>query len=262
MIRLKTKEQIEQIRQNGIIASKLFKYLKTVIYPGITTMEIDKIAEVFIRDHKAIPSFKGYEGFPCSVCASVNEEIIHGIPCKRVLKEGDIIGIDVGVLKGGMISDSARTFAVGEIKPELQKLMDVTETALYKAISKVRPGGTLNDIGGTVEDYASQFRMGVVRGYCGHGVGFENHEDPEVPNYRFRQGKKKLMPGMVIAIEPMINLGDKDYFVLEDGWTVVTVDGSYSAHFENTVAVTENGYDILTVEPEDLPEIKAKFKMP
>lgn len=261
MIRLKTKEQIEQIRENGIIAAKLFKYLKTIIYPGITTMEIDKISEVFIRDHKAIPSFKGFDGFPSSVCASVNEEIIHGIPCKRVLREGDIVGIDVGVLKGGMISDSARTFAVGEIAPEHQKLMNVTETSLYKAISKVRPGAQINDVSGTVEDYASQFHMGVVRGYCGHGVGFENHEDPEIPNYRFRQGKKKLMPGMVIAIEPMINLGDKDYFVLDDGWTVVTIDGAYSAHFENTVAVTEKGYDILTVEPEDLAEIKAKFKM-
>lgn len=261
MIKLKTKEQIEKIRECGIISAKLFKYLKTIIFPGITTMELDKIAETFIRDHGAVPSFKGYNGFPSSICTSVNEEIIHGIPCKRILEEGDIVGIDVGVKKEGLISDSARTFAVGKIAEKNQKLLDVTETALYKAISKVKPGAVLNDIGGAVEDYAGQFHMGVVRGYCGHGVGFQNHEDPELPNYRFKQGKKKLMPGMVVAIEPMINLGEEDYFVLDDEWTVVTIDGSYSAHFENTVAVTETGYDILTIEPEDLTEIKRKFQL-
>ncbi len=259
MIRLKTKEQIEKIRECGIISAKLFKYLHTIIHPGISSLEINKASDVFIRDHGAIPSFKGYQGFPYSICASVNEEVIHGLPCKRILREGDIIGIDVGVLKNGLISDSARTFAVGEISAENKKLLEVTETALYRAISKVKPGGVINDIGGTVEDFIKPYGYGIVKDYCGHGVGFENHEDPEVPNYRYKGGKKKLVPGMVLAIEPMINIGDSDFFVLEDGWTVVTVDGNFSAHFENTIAVTDKGFEILTIEPQDLIELKKKY---
>lgn len=258
-MKLKTKDQIERIRECGIIASDLFKHLKGYIHPGITTMELDKISDTFIRARGAKPSFKGYMGYPSSICASVNEEIIHGIPCKRVLQNGDIVSIDVGVQMNGMISDSARTFTVGNVSPEVEKLLEVTERSLYKAISKVRPGATINDIGGTIEDYVKQYNFGIVRGYCGHGVGFRNHEEPEVPNYRYREGKRRLVTGLVIAIEPMINLGEDEHFVLDDGWTVVTIDGKPSAHFENTVAVTENGYDILTVHPDDLPDIKKKF---
>lgn len=261
MIRLKTKNQIEKIRECGIISAKLFKYLETVIHPGITTLEVNRLADKFIRDHNAVPSFKGYQGFPYSICASVNEEIIHGLPCKRVLKEGDIIGVDVGVEMNGLISDSARTFRVGKVSKDIEKLLEVTETALYRAISKIKPGGIINDIGGTVHDFVTPYGYGIVQEYCGHGVGFANHEDPEVPNYRYKGGKRKLVPGMVLAIEPMVNMGESEFFVLEDGWTVVTIDGLYSAHFENTVAVTETGYEILTIEPEDFEGIKKKYNL-
>lgn len=259
MIKLKSRDEIERIRECGIISAGLFKYLQQYIHPGITTQEIDRIAETYIRAQGATPSFKGYSGFPSSVCASVNEEVIHGLPCSRVLKEGDIIGIDVGVRKNGMISDSAMTFPVGDISNELKLLLERTERALYKGIAQVKMGCSTNDIGGAIHDYAQQFNYGIVRDYCGHGVGYKNHEEPEVPNYRVKKGGKKLKSNTVLAIEPMINLGDDEVFVLEDGWTVVTIDGKYSAHFEHTVAVTDNGFDILTIDPDDLDEIKKKF---
>lgn len=259
MIKLKTKSEIEQIRKCGTISSNLYMHLTQYIEPGISTLELDRISEAFIRAQGAIPSFKGYMGFPFSICASVNEEIIHGLPSSYRLKEGDIIGVDVGIQQNGMISDSSRTFAVGKIDEKISHLMNVTEKALYKAISKVKNGAKLNDIGGTVEDYVKKNNYGIVRGYCGHGVGYKNHEEPEVPNYRFKGGNKKLKTGMVIAIEPMVNIGDDGYFVLDDGWTVVTIDGEFSAHFEHTVAVTDTGFDILTVDPADYPSIMKKF---
>lgn len=260
MILIKSKDEIEYIRECGIIAAELFRTLKTYIEPGITTGELDKISEDFIRKHKAVPSFKGYSGFPSSICASVNEEIIHGIPCKRKLKEGDIVGIDVGVQKNGLISDSAYTFAVGSIASDIEQLMKRAEDALYLGVSKVANNVQINEIGGAIEDYAKRFGYGVVRDYCGHGVGYKNHEDPEIPNYRFSRGKRRLKSGTVIAIEPMINLGEEETFVLDDGWTVVTIDGQFSAHYEHTVAVTDDGYDILTIHPDEKESIKEKMK--
>jgi len=259
MISIKSKDEIERIRECGIISANLFKYLIDYIKPGITTKELDKISEDFIRKNNAIPSFKGYSGFPSSICASVNEEVIHGIPCNRKLKEGDIVGIDVGILKNGLISDSAYTFPVGSISKELQLLLQRTEKALYNAISNVYNNTEINNIGGSVEDYIKQFNYGIVRDYCGHGVGYKNHEDPEIPNYRYPRGKRKLKTNTIIAIEPMINLGSPGTFVLDDGWTVVTIDGMFSAHFEHTVAVTDNGFDILTIDPDELNSIKKNF---
>ncbi|MCG8571407.1 MAG: type I methionyl aminopeptidase [Spirochaetes bacterium] len=251
MIRLKTRDEINKIKECGKISAKLFKHLEQYIRPGITTRELDTIAETFIKSNQAIPSFKGYNGYPASICTSVNEEIIHGIPCNRVLAEGDIIGIDVGILKDGMISDSAKTFAVGKISENIQLLLERTEKALYKGIARVKDGCSINEISGAIYDYISPFQYGIVREYCGHGVGFANHEEPEIPNYRFKNGKRKLKTGTVIAIEPMINLGEDSLFILEDGWTVVTIDGQFSAHFEHTVVVTDDGYEILTIDPDE-----------
>ena len=259
MIYIKTKDEIERIRECGIISCELFDYLHHIIAPGITTAEIDKLSENFIRKRGAIPSFKGYMGFPASICTSVNEEIIHGIPCSRKLAKGDIIGVDVGIEKNGLISDSARTYAVGKISDAHRLLVERTEKSLYQAISKIHNNVPINDISGAVEDYVRKFNYGIVREYCGHGVGYKNHEEPEVPNYRFKKGNKTLKAGTVIAIEPMINLGEDGQFLLDDGWTVVTADGEYSAHFEHTIAVTENGFDILTVHPDKLDEIKNTF---
>lgn len=259
MIHIKSKSEIEQIRECGIISASLFKELEKLIKPGITTLELDKFAEDYIMKKKAKPSFKGYSGFPLSICASVNEEIIHGIPCKRKLKEGDIIGIDVGVEQSGLISDSAKTFSVGVIDKEIIKLIERTEKALYIGISKMCNGVEINRISGAIEDYISQFNYGIVKDYCGHGVGFRNHEDPEVPNYRVKGGNKRIKTGTVIAIEPMINLGDSGNFVLEDGWTVVTIDGKFSAHFEHTIAITEDGFDILTIDPDHKKGIEEKY---
>lgn len=259
MVTLKTKDEIEKIREAGIISAELFEYLKDYIKEGITTLELDKIAEDFIIKHGAKPSFKNYMGFPSSICSSVNDEIIHGIPCKRKLKEGDIIGVDVGVLKHGFISDSARTYPVGKISDAHTKLLQRTEAMLYKGIMQVGPNKEINDIGGAIEDMAKKYGYGIVYDYCGHGVGYKNHEDPEVPNYRCKTSRRKLRPGMVIAIEPMINLGKDGDICLDDGWTVVTPDGKYSAHFENTVAVTEDGFDILTILPGTQDDLIKKF---
>lgn len=259
MIQIKSKDEIEKIRECGIISANLFKYLKNYVKAGITTKELDKISEDFIRKHKATPSFKGYSGYPASICASVNEEIIHGIPCSRKLKDGDIVGIDIGIEKNGLISDASYTFAIGNISKELQLLIERAEMSLYKAIKAVKGYAEINDIGGAIEDYINKFNYGIVRDYCGHGVGYKNHEDPEIPNYRTFNGKRKLKPNTVIAIEPMINLGTHETYVLDDGWTVVTADGKYSSHYEHTVAVTEDGFDILTIHPDDMVAIKEKF---
>jgi len=259
MVYIKTDEEIEKIRECGIISARLFKYLKKYVEPGITTKELDRLSYDFIIKNGATPSFKGYDDFPCSICASVNEEVIHGIPSSRKLKNGDIIGVDVGVKKNNLISDSAYTFTVGKVSEEVANLLTRTEKALYIGISNVKEGNEINKICGSIEDYVLSFGYGIIRDYCGHGVGYYNHEAPEVPNYRYKQGKAKLKKGMVIAIEPMIALGSGAQHVLDDGWTVATIDRKYSAHFEHTIAVTRDGYSILTIEPEDVDYIKQKF---
>jgi methionyl aminopeptidase len=259
MIHIKSKDEIERIRECGAISSEFFKMIEGYVKPGITTKELDKIAEDFVRKKGAVPSFKGYMDYPASICASVNEEVIHGIPCNRKLKEGDIVGIDIGILKNGMISDSAKTFPVGRISKAHEDLLLRTETSLYKGIAGAGNEREINDISGAIEDYITPFGYGIIREYCGHGVGYKNHEEPEVPNYRFPKGRRKLKTGMVIAIEPMITIGSSRQYVTDDGWTVSTKDHQYSAHFEHTVAITENGFDILTITPDDWKEIKSKY---
>ena len=259
MITIKTKDEIEKIRAAGAISAELFDYIKQYVQEGITTLELDKIAEDFIIKHGAKPSFKNYEGFPGSICASLNEEIIHGIPSKRKLKNGDIFTIDVGVQLHGFISDSARTYPVGKISDAHKKLMERTEAMLYKAIMQVAPNKQINDVGGVIEDMARKYGYGIVYDYCGHGVGYKNHEDPQISNFRCKDGRKKLRAGMVIAIEPMINMGKDGDITLDDGWTVVTPDYKYACHFENTVAVTEDGFDILTIHPGTQDELIEKF---
>ncbi len=216
--------------------------------PGVTTGEIDKYAEKRIKDLGALPAFKGYNGFPGCVCISLNDEVVHGIPSpKRVLKDGDIVGLDFGVIYQGWYGDSARTAVVGKVKPEIQKLVDVTRESLYKGIEQCHEGNRVFDIGHAVQNYVEGFGFSVVREFVGHGIGRALHEDPQIPNYGPKGKGLLLKVGMVLAIEPMINAGGHEVKVLSDGWTAVTVDKSFSAHFEHTVAITPKGPEILTV---------------
>ena len=217
------------------------------VKPGVSTLDLDVIAEKTIRSFGAVPLFLGYGGFPGSICASVNEEVVHGIPKKgTILKSGDIISIDTGAKLDGFCSDAAITLGVGKVSDEAQRLMDVTKKSLYKAIGLVKPGVRLGDIGHAVETYAEQQGMGVVRDYCGHGIGRTMHEEPSIPNFGRAGTGPVLQAGMVLAIEPMLTAGTWRVRQLSDGWTVVTRDGSYAAHFEHTVAVTANGSEIFT----------------
>lgn len=246
MIICKTERELEIMRQAGRIVALTHEELKKHIKPGISTKELDSIAEKFIRSHDAIPSFKGYNGFTGSICASVNEELVHGIPGKRVLKEGDIISIDIGAEYNGYHGDSAWTYAVGKISEEDQKLLDVTEASLYKGIEEAKPGERLSNISHAIQTYVEANGFSIVREYVGHGVGKSLHEDPQVPNYGPPGKGPRLKPGMVLAIEPMVNAGKRYVRTLSDNWTVVTTDGKNCAHFEHTVAITETGYEILT----------------
>ncbi len=231
----------------GAIVGSTLSLLKRSVVPGITTGELNRIAEKNIRSQGAVPAFLGYQGFPGTICASVNEEIVHGIPGKRVLKEGDIIKMDVGATIDGFIGDAAISVAVGEIEEPTQKLMDDTNASLYAGIAAAQPGNRIGDIGAAVESYALERGYGVVRQFVGHGIGRFLHEDPQVPNYG-EPGKGILLrPGMCICIEPMLNMGGEETKILDDDWTVITADGSLSAHFEHTLAITEDGPKILTV---------------
>ena len=235
------------MRQGGS-SPKCWTRFRETVAPGVTTDELEAIAdEIIVRKHKAIPSFKGYRGFPGMICASVNEEIVHGIPGPRVLNEGDIISVDVGVIYKGLHGDAALTVAVGEIDAESQRLMDVTAEALRVGIAAMQPGNWSTDISKAVEAYVESQGYSVVREYTGHGIGRNMHEDPQIPNYyQPRMGRVRLRPGMTFALEPMVNVGDWRTRVLDDDWTVVTADGKRSAHYEHTVAVTKNGPEILT----------------
>jgi len=229
------------------IVAEILLELREVVRDGITTAEIDRLAEEKTLKRNAKPAFKGYRGFPASICISINHEVVHGIPSpKRIVRSGDVVGLDFGVIFDGFFGDSAVTVPVGEITPEVQNLLRITEQALYKAIEAAVPGNFLSDVSAAIQTLADEHHFGIVREFCGHGIGRALHEDPPVLNY-VQSGKgPKVKPGLVIAIEPMINLGSEKVKVLEDGWTVVTLDGRPSAHFEHTIAVTPDGPEILT----------------
>lgn len=251
MIIKKSPAEIEMMAKAGRLSAKVLREVGACIRPGISTYELDRLAETLIRMEGGIPAFKGYGGFPGSICASVNEQIVHGIPSKGViLKEGDIISIDTGAIVGGWVGDNAWTFAVGKISPEKKRLLEVTEKCMWAGIEAARPGNRLGDIGAAVQEIAEAAGYGVVREYVGHGIGRNMHEEPNVPNYGRRHTGIVLEPGMVIAIEPMINIGTHLTKEMPDGWLVCTRDGKPSAHFEKTVAITEDGPLVLTTEPD------------
>jgi methionyl aminopeptidase len=246
MIYIKTREEIELMRESALMVSRTLGIVAKEVKPGVTPKFLDKIAEEFIRDNGGVPAFKGYRGFPATLCISINEAVVHGIPTDKALKEGDIISVDCGVKKNGFYGDHAYSFAVGVVKPELRKLLEVTKESLYKGIEQCVAGNRVGDISFAIQNYAEKNGYGVVRELVGHGLGKSLHEDPEVPNYGKRGDGPKIKDGMVFAIEPMINLGKKNVKQLNDGWTIVTADGLPSAHFEHDVAIVDGKPDILS----------------
>lgn len=246
MITIKSEREIELMRKAGMLVSKMHEFIKPYIKEGITTKELDRLCEDFIVSNDAVPSCKGFEGFPATLCTSINEEVVHGIPGNRKLKNGDIITIDVVIGYKGYQGDAAWTYAVGDVDDDKKYLMEHTEKSLYEGLAMVKPGNRIGDISYAVQKYAEEHNLGVVRELCGHGIGREMHEDPEVPNYGIPNTGPRLKPGMVICIEPMLNFGHRDVYLLDDNWTVITADGSPAAHYEHTVLVTEEGYEVLT----------------
>lgn len=246
MIYLKSDEEIKLMKVAGRIVAETLQKIEEVIKPGVTTKQLDALAESYIESRGARPSFKGYGGFPASICTSVNEEVVHGIPGDRALMEGDIVSVDCGVIINGFQGDAARTFPVGRISPENQNLIDVTRESFFKGIEYAVVGGRLGDIGHSIQKYVESNGYSVVRDYVGHGIGRKMHEDPPVPNYGRAGRGLKLQRGLVIAIEPMVNAGGYEVRQLKNGWTVVTKDGMPSAHYENTVAILDNGPELLT----------------
>jgi methionyl aminopeptidase len=244
----KSAAEIEKMRQSGHIVRQVLEHVRGMVAPGVTTMDLERAAERKIKELGAKPAFKGYYDYPCVLCTSLNEEIVHGIPSeKRVLKAGDIVSIDCGVVLDGYYGDAAITVPVNSsLTPELQKLIEVTEASLYRGIEQARAGNTIGDVGAAVQEYVESNGFSVVREFVGHGIGTRLHEEPQIPNFGTRGHGPKLREGMVLAIEPMVNVGKPAARVLDDKWTAVTVDGSYSAHFEHCVAVTKNGPEILT----------------
>ena len=247
MVTIKSKSELEKMKMAGAVTFGALRAVKAAIRPGVTTLELDRVAEEYIRAKGCTPSFLGYGGFPGSVCASVNNEIIHGIPAKRELKDGDIISIDVGACYQGYHGDACRTFGVGSISPEAQKLMDVTRESFFKGIEFAKEGYRISDISRAIQSHVEQNGFSVLRDYCGHGIGAQLHEDPEVPNYISSQRGIRIRPGMCLAIEPMVCQGDKAYYVEGNDWTVCTRDGKLSAHYENTVLVTAGEPFLLTM---------------
>ncbi|GAB4298488.1 MAG: type I methionyl aminopeptidase [Marinilabiliales bacterium] len=246
MIFLKSEEEIELIRQSNLLVSRTLGEIKKHIKPGVSTIELDKIAEAFIRDNGGEPGFLGYRGYPNTLCVSVNDCVVHGIPSSYILKEGDVVSVDCGVKMNGFYGDSAYTFEVGEVDEKVKRLLIVTKQALYKGIQNAIPGKRIGDISFAIQSFAESNGYSVVRELVGHGVGRNLHEDPQVPNYGRRGKGVKLSAGMVIAIEPMINMGNKEIKQMTDGWTIKTQDGLPSAHFEHTVAIKKNNVDILS----------------
>lgn len=247
MIEIKNERELQYMRNSAKITAAVLKMMTEKVEEGMSTLDLDVMAEKLIRSFGAEPAFLGYGGFPGSICASINEEVVHGIPKKdRILKSGDIISIDTGAMLDGFCSDAAITLGVGKVSDEARRLMSVTKRSLYEAIERVKPGSRLGDIGNAVETFAEPQGMGVIRDYCGHGIGRKMHEEPSIPNFGAKGTGPMLKAGMVLAIEPMITAGDYRVKQLSDGWTVVTRDGSLAAHFEHTVAVTADGSEILT----------------
>ena len=248
-VSIKSNREIELMRESGRILSIVHTELAKMIKPGISTLDIDKRCYEVIRDFGCIPSFLNYQGYPASVCVSVNDEVVHGIPNKnRILRDGDLVSLDAGVIYKGYHSDAARTVAVGEVSAEWKRLMDVTKQSFFEGIRYAKPGYRIGDISGAIQDYAESFGYSLVRELVGHGVGRELHEDPQVPNFRTKRKGIRLEPGMTLAIEPMVNMGHYDVNWLDDGWTVVTADGSPSAHYENTILITDGEPELLTIE--------------
>lgn len=251
MIMLKTAEEIDLMAQASMIVAAAHQVLQQEVRPGVTTLYLDELAETFIRDHGGIPAFKGYRNFPNTLCASVNHEVVHGIPSHRELKEGDIIGLDLGAIVQGFYGDGAVTVPVGPISDQVETLLTVTEEAMYKGIDRARVGHRLSDIGHTIQRHVEAHGFSVVRDFVGHGIGRQLHEDPQVPNYGRPGQGSRLQCGMVLAIEPMVNVGRPHVRVLKDQWTAVTQDGSLSAHFEHTIAIQPEGPPTILTAVED-----------
>jgi len=247
MIYFKTDEEVELLRQSSLLVGKTLAEVARILRPGVLTIDLDQVAETFIRDHGAVPGFKGYGGFPGSLCISINDEVVHGIPGKRVIKEGDIVSIDCGTIMNGFYGDSAYTFGVGEILVEHAELLKRTKESLLLAVEQAVSGKRIGDIGSTVQNYVEGFGYSVVRELVGHGLGRHLHEKPEVPNYGRKGTGVKLKSGMCLAIEPMVNLGVKEISQDKDGWTIRTADGKHSAHFEHDVVVRDGKSDVLSM---------------
>lgn len=247
-VKIKTPHEIELMREAGRILALVHENLAKEVKPGMSTLDIDRLGEEMIRSYGCIPSFKNYCGYPASICVSVNEEVVHGIPnAKRILQEGDIVSLDAGVIYKGYHSDAARTIGVGEISKEAQLLIDRTRMSFFEGMKKATAGNFLHDISNSIADYAESFGYGVVRDLVGHGIGSQLHEEPEIPNFRRRTRGPKLRPGMTLAVEPMINIGTHEVLWLDDDWTVISEDLSLSAHYENTILITEGKPELLTL---------------
>ncbi len=247
-VTIKSSSEIELMREAGKILGGLHNMLRDLVKPGVSTMELNKKADEYIRKHNCIPSFLNYDGYPASICTSVNDEVVHGIPKKdRILKDGDIISLDAGVIYKGWQSDAARTWAVGTVSAEAQKLMDVTKQSFFEALKVCSAGHHLNEIGATIEDYVTPFGFSIVRDLVGHGIGTEMHEDPQICNFRQARRGLKMQAGMTFAVEPMITIGGYEVEWCDDDWTVVTADGTYASHYENTILITEGEPEILSL---------------
>jgi len=247
MIVLKSEREIGLMRKGGHILADVVELIRGFAKPGMSTLEVDEEVEAFIREQGAVPAFKGYRGFPATVCISINEEVVHGIPsAHRRMKEGDIVGFDLGCIVDGYYADCAVTLAFGDIPPRVQELLDVTRGSLEQAIGECRPGRRLSDVSHAVQKHIEPHGFGIVRTFVGHGIGRALHEEPQVPNFGDPGRGPQLKPGMVLAIEPMVTMGGYDVKILDDGWTAVTKDGSLAAHFEHTIAITEHGPEVLT----------------
>lgn len=251
MITIKDEREIDLMRHAGMLVSKTHQYLKPFIKEGISTKELDNLAEKFMRDNDGVPTQIGYEGYPCSTCISVNDTVVHGIPTDYKLKNGDIVTIDMVIGYKGYQGDAAWTYKVGEVDDDKKYLMEHTKAALYEGVKQVKPGNRIGDISNAVQTYAESHNLGVVRELCGHGIGTEMHEDPDVPNYGIKGVGPRLKEGMVICIEPMLTFGSRNIYQEDDGWTIKTLDKSPAAHYEHTILVTKDGYEILTPRLEE-----------